>query len=152
MSPVLSTRLLYSSVLVAQSNLTLHDPMDCSLPGFSIHSILQARLLEWVAISFSRGSSPPRDQTQVSHCRQILYGLSRSLYFMFPCALLIFDCWWWRVSRHPAPSDPNSHILCPEASSTLGHHTPFPPYEVVKATLGDGWFTVLQILSENEKH
>ena len=40
--------------------------MDCSLPGSSIHGILQARVLEWVAISFSRGSSQPGDQTQVS--------------------------------------------------------------------------------------
>ena len=40
--------------------------MDCSLPGFSVHGILQARTLEWVAILFSRGSSPARDQTQVS--------------------------------------------------------------------------------------
>ena len=40
--------------------------MDCSLPGFSIHGILQARTLEWVAISFSRGSSQSRDGTQVS--------------------------------------------------------------------------------------
>ena len=42
---------------VAQSCLTLRDPMDCSLPGPSIHGIFQARVLEWVAISFSRGSS-----------------------------------------------------------------------------------------------
>ena len=40
--------------------------MDCSLPGFSVHGIFQARILEWVAISFSRGSSQPRDWTQVS--------------------------------------------------------------------------------------
>ena len=40
-------------------------PMDCSRPGSSVHAILQARILEWVAISFSRGSSWPRDQTQV---------------------------------------------------------------------------------------
>ena len=40
--------------------------MDCSLPGSSIHEILQARILEWVAISFSRGSSQPRDRTWVS--------------------------------------------------------------------------------------
>ena len=51
---------------VAQLCLTLCDPMDCSPPGISIHGIFQARLLEWVAISFSRGSSQPRDQTQVS--------------------------------------------------------------------------------------
>ena len=40
--------------------------MDCSLPGSSVHGIFQARILEWAAISFSRGSSQPRDQTQVS--------------------------------------------------------------------------------------
>ena len=42
-------------------------PMDCSLPGSSIHGIFQARVLEWIAISFSRGSSQPRDRAQVSH-------------------------------------------------------------------------------------
>ena len=41
-------------------------PMDCSPPGSSVHGILQAIILEWVAISFSRGSSQPRDRTQVS--------------------------------------------------------------------------------------
>ena len=51
---------------VAQLCLTLCDPMDCSLPGSSVHGIFQARILEWVAISFSRGSSWPRDRTQVS--------------------------------------------------------------------------------------
>ena len=53
-------------VLVAQSSLTFCDPINCSLPGFSAHRILQARILEWVAIPFSRGSSRSRDQTQVS--------------------------------------------------------------------------------------
>ena len=52
---------------VAQSCQTLCDPVDCSLPGFSIHGILQARILEWVTISFSRGSSQHRDRTRV--CR-----------------------------------------------------------------------------------
>ena len=54
-------------LLVAQSCLTLCDYLDCSLPGSSVHGILQARILEWVAIPFSRGSSQPRDQTEVSH-------------------------------------------------------------------------------------
>ena len=49
---------------VAQSCLTLCDPMDCSLPGSSIDGMFQARILEWVAIFFSRGSSWPRDRTQ----------------------------------------------------------------------------------------
>ena len=54
-------------VLVAQLCLTLCDPMDCSPPGSSVHGILQARMLEWVAIPFSKGSSQPRERTQVSH-------------------------------------------------------------------------------------
>ena len=56
-----------SEVNITQSCLTLCDPMDYSLPGSSVHGILQARILEWVAVTFSRGSSQPRDQTQVSH-------------------------------------------------------------------------------------
>ena len=52
---------------VSQSCPTLCDPMDCNLPGSSVHGIFQERVLEWVAISFSGGSSQPRDQTQVSH-------------------------------------------------------------------------------------
>ena len=51
---------------VVQSCLTLWDPMDCSPPGSSIHGIFQARVLEWVVISLSRGSSLPRDRTRVS--------------------------------------------------------------------------------------
>ena len=51
---------------VAQSCPTLCDPMDCSLPGSSVHGIFQAIVLEWIAISFSRGSSQPRDRTQAS--------------------------------------------------------------------------------------
>ena len=52
--------------LVAQLCPTLCDPMECSPPGSSIHGIFQARILEWVVISFSRGSSQPRDCTEVS--------------------------------------------------------------------------------------
>ena len=51
---------------VARSCPTLRDPMDGNLPGSAVHGIFQARILEWAAISFSRGSSQPRDQTQVS--------------------------------------------------------------------------------------
>ena len=51
---------------VAQSCLTLCDPVDCSLPSSSVRGILQARILEWVTFPFSRGSSQPWDRTQVS--------------------------------------------------------------------------------------
>ena len=57
----------------AQTCPTHCDPKDCSLPGSSIHGILQARILEWVAISFSRGSSRPRDWTRVSHTADRLF-------------------------------------------------------------------------------
>ena len=58
---------------VAESCPTLCDPMDCSQPGFSVHGSLQARILEWVAFSFSRGSSQPRDWTHTS-CVSSLAG------------------------------------------------------------------------------
>ena len=62
---------------------TLCDPMDCSPPGSSIHGILQARVLEWIAISFSRGSSLPRDWTRVfliaGRCFTICWGRSSKI-------------------------------------------------------------------------
>ena len=64
-------------VIVAQSCLTLCNHMDCGPPGCSDHGILQARILEWVAMPSSRGSSWPRDQTYISHVscigRWVLY-------------------------------------------------------------------------------
>ena len=82
---------------VAQSCPTLCDLMDSSLPGSSIHGIFQARILEWVAISFSRGSSWPRDRTWVSCTSGRLYHMSHlgrpkcqcfiltPLFFLFHC-------------------------------------------------------------------
>ena len=61
-----STPKPWSEVLVVHLCPTLGDPMECSPPGSSVHGIFHARILEWVAIYFSRGSSWPRDQTQVS--------------------------------------------------------------------------------------
>ena len=64
-------------VLIAQQCPTLCNRMDCSPSGFSVHGILQARILEWVAISFLRGSSWPRDWTCISCIgRSSLYYLS----------------------------------------------------------------------------
>ena len=51
---------------VAQSSLTLCDPMECNMSGSSVHEILQARILEWVAMPFSRRSSPTRDRNCIS--------------------------------------------------------------------------------------
>ena len=66
-SPLQSTKVITASVLATQSYPTLCDPVDCSPPGSSVRGILQARILEWVAISFSRGSSQPRDRTWVCY-------------------------------------------------------------------------------------
>ena len=63
----------------------LCNPMDCSLPDSSFHGILQAKILEWVAIPFSRGSSQHRDQIRVSYIscvgRQLLYQF---FYYVIP--------------------------------------------------------------------
>ena len=59
-----------------QSCQTLCDPIDCSPPGSSVRGILQARILEWVVISFSRGSFQLRDRTQVSCVAGRFYPLS----------------------------------------------------------------------------
>ena len=67
-------------VKVTQLCLTLCNPMDCSLPGSSVHGILQARILEWVAISFSRRSSQLRDRKHVS----CVSGISR--WILYHCA------------------------------------------------------------------
>ena len=67
-SPVLHVLIclcVFRMNVFTQSCPTLCDPMDCSPPGSSVYGIFQARVLEWVAISFSRGSSQPRDRTQV---------------------------------------------------------------------------------------
>ena len=60
--------------LIIKLCLTLCDPMDCNQLGFSVHGISQAKMLEWVAISLSRGSVKPKDQAWVSFIgRKILY-------------------------------------------------------------------------------
>ena len=60
-------------VLVSQLCLILCNPMDCSPPGSSAHGILQARILEWVAMPFSRGSSRPRNQTCIVSLSLLLW-------------------------------------------------------------------------------
>ena len=79
-------------VLTTQSCLTLCNPMDCSPPGFSFHRILQARILEWVTIPFSRGSSQPRGQNWVSCTagRFFIVWVTRVALF-YICACLSFS-------------------------------------------------------------
>ena len=87
---------------VAQSCPTLCDPMDCSLPGFSVHGISPARILEWVTISFSRGSSRPRNRTWVS-----CIGGRR------------FNLWAIREAQFQVYSKVNQLYICMKVKSSL---------------------------------
>ena len=85
------TGLCDSGVLVAQSCLTLCDPLDCSPPGSSVHGILQARILEWIAMPFSRESSRPRKgllpYRQIPHSLRI-WAVTLGCETIALCALL----------------------------------------------------------------
>ena len=70
---------------VTQSCPTLCNPVDCSLPDFSVHGILQARILKWIAIPFSRGTSQPRDRTLVS--------CIAGRFFTTPCSITTNKVW-----------------------------------------------------------
>ena len=93
--------------LVAQSGLTLCDPMDCSVPGSSDNGVLQARILEWVAIPFSRGSSQPRDETWVSCIAGrffTVWATREALFFFFflstfVCFICLFWKWYVKISQ-----------------------------------------------------
>ena len=80
---------------VSQLCPTLCDPMDCSMPGSSIHKIFQARILEWVTISFSRGSSQPRDQTWVSLTEARLFTVWATREVISLCNPLLHWIWAW---------------------------------------------------------
>ena len=77
---------------VTQLCLTLCDPMDCSPPGYSVHGILQARILEWVAISSSRGSTGTRDRTQVSYTESRLF----TIWARFSKRTFAFSALFWK--------------------------------------------------------
>ena len=85
-------------VLVTQSCMILWDHVVCSPPGSCVHGIFQARLLEWVAIPFSRGSFLPRDQTQVSCIAGRFFSVWTSMFTI----IHIFAWWislWYNAAR-----------------------------------------------------
>ena len=86
--------MMFGRSIRTQLCLTLCNPMVCSPTGSSVHGISQARILEWVAMPFSRGSSQPRDQTWgLLHCRQFLYHLSHQGILLNP-----IDITSWKFS------------------------------------------------------
>ena len=118
---------------VAQSCRTLNDPMDHSPQGSSVHGIFQARILEWVAISSSRGSSRPSNQIQFSciSCigRQILYHLSHQGSPIIPYAAAAKSLW-----SGPTLCDPMdaAHQASPSMGFSRQEHWSrllFPPPE-----------------------
>ena len=88
--------------LVTQSCLILCNPMDCSPTGCSVHAIPQARILEWVAISFSRGSSWPRDQTQVSCIASRFITTGQACYHHYHPKS--HTCFWKGLNRKSDPA------------------------------------------------
>ena len=128
--------------LVSKSRLTLRDPMDCSPPGSSVHGTLQARILEWVAMPSSRGSSRPRDWTPISYIscigRWVHYHCTPCLWVGNSCSLsdlssLLYFLWWSVVS------DPWCH-----GCNYLGHHKPHPhkPLNLILSFLPGLWSPV----------
>ena len=93
-----------TTALFSQSCLTLCDPKDCSPPGSSVYGIFQARILEWVAISFSRRSSRPRDQARVfcvaGRCFTVSYLFVWKHYKPITVWYYIASC----VTRIPRPT------------------------------------------------
>ena len=91
----------WSEVLIAQLCLTLCNPMDFSPPGSSVHRVLQARILEWVAIPFSRWFSRPTNQTWVSH----MAGSFFTIWATREATIEIYTN-WRRIPHLPLPPVP----------------------------------------------
>ena len=116
--------ILKLTCVCAQLWLTLCDPMDCSLPGSSVHGIFQARILQWVAISYSRGPFRPRDWTHFSCVsyigRRILYHCATweapfwPLCTCYSCFLHTHDVQQHRTSSlHICPQEALEQFFCP---------------------------------------
>ena len=95
---------LKSESEVTQSCPTLPDPMDCSLPGFSIHGIFQARVLEWVAIAFSVD----------------IYRADNMIIFWSRFSVLVFLLWFWLLNRNELP---DTHVQLGCIASLISNFT-----------------------------
>ena len=98
------------------SHVQLCDPMDCSLPGSCVHGILQARILEWVTISSSRGSSRPRDLLCLLRLLQILYHSATWEAWRVPFSLPN----WMRPDWSPSPPIPRYSPFFPDPQTSRG--------------------------------
>ena len=115
---------LESESEVAQSCPTLCDPMDCSLPGFSVHGIFQARLLEWLAISFSK-----KDKAKVSEVAQLRPTLCDPMDCSLPGFSVhgIFQARVWSGLPFPSPGDLPDPGIKPRSSALQADSLPSKP-------------------------
>ena len=111
---------------VAQSCLTLHNPMDCSLPGSSIHGIFQARVLEWGAIAFSKNELlAPGFHTWLlslaGTCLPLPFSSNQHFAFTIQCKHHLAENLWWRLfymtpevyaSLLYSPLQHSKHAIC----------------------------------------
>ena len=120
-------------MLVAQSC----DPKDCSLPGSSVHGILQGTILEWIAIPFSRGSSQSRDRTWVSCIAGRFFTIwaTKSTVLQFLKKWVantqrIVFCWWPHLVKQLAyQCHRNKHIFLLLSVQSLSHVRPYDPVD-----------------------
>ena len=163
-------RFLFESewrIEVTQLCPTLCDPMDCSLPGSSVHGIFQAIVLEWIAISFSRGSSQPRDRTQVSHivdrCFTVWATMAVTLKGKWKCKSLshvwLFAILWTMYSPWNSPGQNTGLSLLQEIFPAQGWNTGLLPYRQILYHLshrgshkGRNFFLVIFILILSSKY
>ena len=102
-------------VLVTQSCLTLCNPMNCIPPDSSVSGILQARILKWVVISYSRGSFQPRDLTGVSYTAAVSLpseSLGKSLRYPYPSSKIQVNTGKWRDLFSSDMRGKSSMMLC----------------------------------------
>ena len=141
---------------IAQSCLTLRNSMNCTPPGSSMHGILQARILEWVTIPFSRGSPRRRNQTRVSYiagrffiteppkhkCNLVLY-FSKDLVNYVPAAANIGLPRW--LNSKESKYNAGHMSLIPESGRSLGEGNGYPlQYSCLQNSMDRGawWVTV----------
>ena len=121
------------------------DSVVCSLPGFSVYQISQARILEWVAISSKRGSSLPRNQTYISCiCRQILYcWATREVYVHVKSlqSYQLFATLWTVAHQVPLSMGFSTHEYWSELSCPPQGNLPNPGIEPMSPALAGRFFT-----------
>ena len=130
-----------ASAKLLLSCLTLCDPMDHSLPGSSVHETLQASILEWVAISFSRDSSPPRDWTWASY--------SPALAVRFFTTRTTWEDSWHSMKSvlyHPHSTDVHSRAERLGANLLRTTQTPSNGVGVVKLSQAELWTRLCIVL------